>query len=75
MWLIIIGKKESDVLSPNNNANDNESNYSRDNSDSDLDGECPVAEPINTSFASPGMIMGNHRIYHQSRYENMHSWL
>ena len=30
--------------------------------ESDLNGECS-AEPVNTAFASPGMIKGNHRIY------------
>ena len=69
-----LSERESAVPPPNNNANDKESNYSSDNSESDLDGECP-AEPVNTGFASPGMIKDDHRIYHQSRYEYMYSWL
>ena len=67
-------ERESTVPTTNNNANDNESNYSCDNIESDLDGECP-AEPVNTGFASPGMIKDNHRIYDQSHYENMYYWL
>ena len=67
-------ERESAVPPPNNNANDNESNYSSYNSESDLDGKCP-AEPVNTGFASPGMIKDDHRIYDQSWYENMYSWL
>ena len=67
-------QKETAVPPPNNNANDNESNYSSDNSESDLDGECP-AKLVNTGFASPGMIKDDRRIYDQSRYENMYSWL
>ena len=50
--LSIPSERESAVPPPNNNANDNESNYSSDNSESDLDGECP-AKPVNTGFASP----------------------
>ena len=48
-------------------------NYSSDNSESDLDGECP-AEPVNTGFTSSGMIKDDHRIYDQSPYENIYSW-
>ena len=70
----IPSERESAVPPPNNNANDKESNYSSDNSESDSDSECP-AEPVNTGFASPGMIKDDHRIYDQSRYENMYSWL
>ena len=66
--------KKSAVPSPNINASDNESNYSSDNNESDLDGECPT-EPINTSFVSPGMIKGDHKIYDQFPYEKMASWL
>ena len=70
----IPSERESVVPPPNNNANDNESNYSSDNSESDLDGECP-ADPVNTGFTSSGMIKDDHRIYDQSPYENMYSWL
>ena len=70
----IQSERESAIPLPNNNAIDNESNYSSDNSESDLDGECP-AEPTNTGFTSPQMIKDDHRIYNQSRYENMYSWL
>ena len=71
---MIPSERESAVPPPNTNANDNESNYSSDNSESDLDGECP-AEPVSTGFASPGTIKDDHRIFDQSRYQNMYSWL
>ena len=71
---MIPSERESALPPPSNNANYNELNYSSDNSESDLDGKCP-AEPINTGLASPGMIKDNHRIYDQSHYENMYSWL
>ena len=71
---MIPSERESAVPPPNNNANDNELNYSSDNSESDLDGECPSV-PVNTGFASPGMIKDDHRTYDQSCYENMYSWL
>ena len=66
-------ERETTLPPPNNNAN-NKSNYSSDNSGSDLDGECPV-EPVNTGFTSPGMIKEDHRIYDQSCYKNMYSRL
>ena len=47
--------------------------HSSDNSESDLDGECP-AEPVNTGLANPRLIKDNHRIYDQSRYENIYFW-
>ena len=56
-----IPSERESAVPPPNNANDNKSNYSSDNSESDLDGECP-AESVNTGFASPGIIKDDHRI-------------
>ena len=58
---LIPSERESAVPPPSNNANDNKSNYSSDNSELDLDGKCP-AESVNTGFASLGISKDDHRI-------------
>ena len=68
----IPSERESALPSPNNSVNNNESNYSNDNTESDFDGKCP-AEPVDTGFASPRMIKDDHRIYDQNLTMKIHT--
>ena len=67
------GTLQSAPCSPHDDDDDDSSEHESSSSDDEIMESEPMT--VNTGYASTTLIQADHRIYDQSRYENLYSWL